>query len=153
MLDWFQFTQCFVTQFLEKLVLELAGALVCPEDFCLHFLQLGGDETFAAHGGLLARVMGGHAGQIRLGYFDKIAEDRIVTHLERFDPSGDNLALLQLANPIFPVPRSLTKLVEIDIVSIAKNPAFLERQRRIVDNCAREFFGKLRHLLNFALKL
>src|SRR5947208_15997946 len=97
--------------------------------------------------------MSGHAGQIRLGYVDKIAEVRIVTHLERFDPSGDNLALLQLANPIFPVPRSLTKLVEIDIVSIAKTLAFLAGQRRIVDNCAREFYGTLSLLLNFELNL
>src|SRR6266550_3542161 len=29
--------------------------------------------------------MRGNAGQIRPGYFDKIAEDRVVTHLERLD--------------------------------------------------------------------
>ena len=101
-----QLAQRLVAQRLEKLVLELARTLVRAENFCLHFLQLRGDETLAAHGRLFAHVMRGHAGEIRFRDLDEIAEDRVETHLERLDPGGRDLALLQLADPFFSVARS-----------------------------------------------
>ena len=57
LLNRLELTQGFVAQFLEKLVLEVLGALVRAENFCFHFLQLRRDEALAADSGLLARVM------------------------------------------------------------------------------------------------
>ena len=94
LLDRSEFTQSLVAQFLEKLVFELAGALVCAKNFRFDFLQLRGDEAFAANGGLPAGVMGGHVREVRFRHLDEIAEDRVVAHLERLDPGGGDLALL-----------------------------------------------------------
>src|SRR5207247_4878566 len=73
LLDQFQFTQSFVTQFLEKLVFELARAFVGAKDFCFDLLQFWRDETFAAYRGLLACIMRGHVRKVRFRYFDEIA--------------------------------------------------------------------------------
>src|SRR5215831_82792 len=68
LLDGSQLTQSLIAQFLKKLVLKLAGALVCAENFCFHLLQLWHDKTFAADSGLFARVALGHVAQIRFRY-------------------------------------------------------------------------------------
>ena len=79
---------------MKELVLELPGAFVCAEDFRLHFLELRRDESFAAYGRLLAGVMRRHIRKVRFGHFNEITEHGIVTHFERLDSGGCNLALL-----------------------------------------------------------
>src|SRR5437016_2975330 len=101
LLDRRQFAQCFLPQGLKELVLELTRALVGPEDFRFHLLQLRRDEALAADGRLFARVALRHVCQVRLRDLDEITEDGIEPDLERFDPCLGGLALLQLSNPGF----------------------------------------------------
>ena len=133
LLDRTELTQSSVAQFLKELVFDLASAFVCAEDFCLHFLQLGSDEAFAADGCLLARVVRRHIREVRFCHLDEIAEHGVVTHLERLDSAGRDLALLQLADPIFSFARCLPQRVQIGIKTLAENSALFQRQRRIID--------------------
>src|SRR5450759_2838076 len=71
LLDWPEFTQSLITQFLKELVFQLAGAFVCAEYFRLYFLQLGRNEAFAADGRLLALVMRRRIRKIRFCDLDK----------------------------------------------------------------------------------
>src|SRR5439155_786025 len=68
LLDRSQFTQSFVTQFLKELVFKLTRVFVRAKNFCLHFLQLWRDETFAAYGRLFARIMRRHAREVRFRF-------------------------------------------------------------------------------------
>src|SRR5437588_406531 len=141
LLDWGEFAQSLVAQFLKKVILELMRPFVRPKNFSFHLLQFRRDETLAADSRLLTRVMRGDIGQVRFRHFNEIAEDRVVAHLERFDAGRSDLALLQLANPVLAIARSLTQLVKIDIVTIAKNSAFFQRQRRIIDERSSQLLG------------
>ena len=132
-LDRSQLAQRFLAQFLEKLVLEIASPFICAQDFSFHLFQFRRDETLPAHRSLFARVMWRHAGQIRFRHFNEVTKHRVVTDLERFDSARGDLALLQFADPGFAVARCLPQLVKIDIVTVVENPAFFQRQRRIID--------------------
>ena len=44
------------------------------------------------------------------------------------------------------------QLVKISVVSVAENSAFLQRQRRIIDQRFCQFLGQRRHFLNFVLQ-
>src|SRR6266550_4750839 len=83
--------------------------------------------------------MRGNACEIRFRYFDEIAEDGVVTDLERLDPGRGDLALLELIDPTFSVTRSISQLIKIDIITVTENSAFLQSHRRIVDQRLRQF--------------
>src|ERR1700674_4315133 len=75
LLNWGEFAQSLVAQFLKKLILDLTRPFIRPKNFSFHLLQFRRDETLAAHGGLFSRVMRRHARQVRFRYFNEIAED------------------------------------------------------------------------------
>src|ERR1700731_811564 len=74
LLDWGEFAQSLVAQFLKKLILELTRPFVRPKNSSFHLLQFRRDETFTADSRLLTRVMRGHIGQVRFRHFDEITE-------------------------------------------------------------------------------
>ena len=128
------------------MVLELTRALVGPEDFRFHLLQLRRDEALAADGRLFARVALRHVCQVRLRDLDEITEDGIEPDLERFDPCLGDLALLQLSNPGFSVAGRLPQLVQVRVEAVSKNSAFLQDHGRIVEQRLTQFLCQLRHL-------
>ena len=75
-----------------------------------------------------------HARQIRFRDLDEIAEDGIEPDLERFDAGLGDLAFLQLRDPVLPLARPAAQLIEVGVEAVAKNAAFLQRQRRIIDD-------------------
>ena len=152
LLDRGEFAQSLVAQFLKKLILDLTRPFVRAENFSFHLFELRRDETFATDGRLFSRVMRRHARKIRFRYFDEITEDRVVAHLERFDGRRSDLALLQLADPVLAIARSLMQFVKIDIVTVAKNSAFFQRQRRIIDERFPQLLGQRRHFLDLILQ-
>ena len=45
------------------------------------------------------------------------------------------------------------QFVEVSVISIAKNSAFLEHQRWIIDDCSSELLSQHWHFVNLALQL
>ncbi len=80
--------------------------------------------------------MGRHAGEIRFRDLDEISEDGIEAHLERFDPGAGDFSFLQLGDPALASAGSLAQFVELFIVAIAKNTAFLQGEGRIIEQRA-----------------
>src|ERR1700730_17914133 len=113
------FLQDIVPQFLEELIFQIPCPFVSAKNLRYHILELRRDETLAADGRLLARVVRRHVSEIAFRDLDEITEDGIEPDLERFDPSGRDLALLQFGDPVFAVARRLSQLVKIDIVAVA----------------------------------
>ena len=137
---------------MEKLILKIPRPLVCAENFRLHLLQFRRDETLATDRRLLARVMRRHTGQVRFRHLDEITKDRIEPHFQRLDAGTCNFSLLQLADPVLAVARSLPQRIKIDIVTAAENSALFQGKRRIVHDGASQCLGQFRHFLDFFLQ-
>src|SRR4051812_19489562 len=83
----------------------------------------------------------------RLRHFNEVTEKRVESDLERFDSSRRDLTFLQLADPIFPLAGGGAKFVEVGVVAVPENSAFLQGERRFISQSR----GKLRsHLWHFA---
>src|SRR6266513_722426 len=115
-------------------MLKIPPALIRAQNLRLHLLQLRCDKTFASHSRLLAGVIVRHVSQVRFRYFDEIAEDRIESYLERFDPGGSDFSLLQLGDPFFAGMRRTPQVIQIGIVTVPENSAFFQSQWWIVDD-------------------
>ena len=84
---------------LEDLDLECLGPLLGAEDFPLHLLELGGDESLPSRRRLLAGIVVGNTPEIRRGDLDEIAEDGVEADLQRLDAGAGDLLLLQGGDP------------------------------------------------------
>src|SRR5256885_16116122 len=93
-----------------------------------------------------------HACKIGFRHLDEVTKHRIVADLERFDSGRGDLALLKLADPIFSLARRVSELIKIDIVTIAENSAFFQRERRIVRQRFAQFISQRGHLLDLVLQ-
>ena len=120
-------------QLLEEQGLPLQNALVGTQDLLFVLLQLGGDEALPAGDGLLAHVVRGHHGEVRLADLDVIAEDPIEADLEGGDTRTGALALLDGRDGGAAAPADLAQLVELRVDSVADHPALAHRGRRSVD--------------------
>ena len=125
-----------VAQGREQLVFELEGALLGPGDLVLVFLELGGDVALGVLDGLLADVVAGDAPALGLGLgvrdLDVVAEDLVVSDLEALDSGPANLVGLKLGDPRLTPLGVRTQLVELRVVAVADQAAFLDGQRRVV---------------------
>src|SRR5437879_12158422 len=73
LLDWGEFAQSLVAQFLKKLILELTRPFVRPKNFSFHLLQFLRDESLAADSGLIRCVMRGVICRVRFLHFNELA--------------------------------------------------------------------------------
>ena len=89
-----------------RLVLEVADALLGAEDLLLVLLELRRDEALGVDQRLLAHVVGRDPVQVRLGDLDVVAEDLVVADLERADAGALPLAASSWA--MKPLPSRLT---------------------------------------------
>ncbi len=110
----------------EELVLELARAFLRAEDFRFHLLELGRDEALGVGHGLLARVVGGHGGEVGRADLDVVAEDLVVAHLERLDAGALLLAALQVGQPRLALDRRGAQFLQRGVVAGADEAALLE---------------------------
>ncbi len=119
-------------QLVEQLELQLLRPLLRAEDFVLDLLQLGRDEPLGIDHRLLAVVMRRHAGEVGLGDFDEIPEDRIVADLERLDAGGLDLARLELRDPFLALPGGGAQLVQRLVPASANVAAVFDGGRRLI---------------------
>ena len=71
--------------------------------------------------------------QVGLGDLDEIAEDAGVADFQRLDAGPVDLPLLQLSDPFLSLPARGAQFVERLGISVAKNAALLDCQRRLID--------------------
>jgi len=134
------------------LIFKVPRPLVGSENLCLHFLQFRSDETLAAHGGLLPRVMRRDVREVRFRDLDEVTEDRIETHFERLNPSARDFPLLQFGDPMLSVTRTFSQLIELRIEAVAEDAAFLQGEWRIIQQCVTQLSRQLRHLMQLLLE-
>ncbi len=79
-------------------LLDLDAAVVRGENLAFVFFQFRRREPFRIHQRLLALVVGGGHGEVRLGDLDVVAEDRVIADLERADAGALPLALFDGRN-------------------------------------------------------
>ena len=122
---------------------ELLGALVGAEDLVLHLLELRGDEALAVGHGLLARVVVGDVGEVRLGDLDEVAEDGVELDLQRLDAGALAFVFLE-AGRSSPCRRGRrAEFVELGRLAVADDAAVAEVGGRLVGEGAFEEFGEV----------
>ena len=116
-------------QHAEQLLLAREGFVLGAEN--LLFLQLEGlgHVPLAAHGGLLADVVGGDVGEVGLGDLEVVAEDRIVADFEGRNTGSLNFLLLQRGNPILTGGGRLAEFIQFRRVSGLDHAAVVDCQR------------------------
>jgi len=119
-------------QGLEQFGLAGERLLVGAQDLALLGAQLLGRETFGVHHRLLADVIGGHRGEIRLGDLDRIAEGAVITDLQRFDAGAVLLVAFEFGDPTFAVGSKRTKAVQFRVETGAQRTAFAEVHGKFV---------------------
>ena len=149
-LDVSEAAKHFLANALEKFVFELHAALFRAENFAFHLLEFGGDEAFAVGDGLFAHVLRRDFVEVGFGDFNIIAEDGIEADLEGLDACASDFVLLKLGDPILAAAHGRPESVQGRIEAVPNQPAFFDRERRLVDNGAFEEvnesrqFGELR---------
>ena len=68
-----------------------------------------------------------------VGDLDVVAEDLVEADLEAVDPGPADLLGLVLGDPRLAAPGDLAQLVEVGVIAVADQAAFLDGQRRVVD--------------------
>jgi len=105
----------------ELLILEGAESFVGPEDFVFDLLELGRDETLGIAHGLLAGVFGRGLFEVTVRDLDEVTEDRVVLDLQRGDPGARLFAGLEIGDPLFPLGRGSSQLVDRLAVAVGED--------------------------------
>src|SRR5208282_5853670 len=132
----------------EKLILQCFGTLVRAQNLRFHFLQLGGDKSFAVYGRLFACVVGGHGAQIRIADLYKVSENGIEPDLQRLDSSPLDLSLLKRRDPIFAADRGTSQFIQCLIVPFSKHASLFEQGRWLLNQCRFQKLNEFRELGN-----
>ena len=135
-LDGIHVLQHAGAQGLELLELYPFRALVGTEDFVLHLLEFRGDIALAVSGRLLARVVPGHFGEVRLRDLDEVAEDGVELHLQTVDAGALDLARLQVGDPLFAFRAGAAEFVQFRQPAVAEQAAVLGSAGRLVHDGA-----------------
>ena len=131
-LDLAQVPCHFLPQFEEEGVFQFADLLLGAQDLLLVLFQFRRDEPLRVAHGLLADVLAFQPVQVRFRDLDVVAEDAVVVHLEGLDPGALALLLLQFGDPALSARTDHAQVVELLVVSRADEPAFRQREGRIV---------------------
>ena len=115
----------------EELSFERKDFVFRPEDFLLVFLQLLSDVTFGLRQCLLAYPVVRHLVLERVAHFKVIAENVVVTYLERGYAGGLSLALLYLQQILLAAGGYASQLVKLGVHSLAYHPALAYQLRRV----------------------
>ena len=137
LLDFWQLAEHILAHALEQFVFQLHAAFLRAEDFAFHLLQFRRDVAFAVGDGLLADVMRRDLVEIRLRDFDVIAENGIEPDFQRRDAGAPDFVRLQFRNPVLAAALGRAEFVERGIEAVADHAAFLDRQRRVIHDGAR----------------
>src|SRR6266498_1905315 len=142
-------TESLLANALKEFVFEFHAPLFGAENFALHFLQFGSDETLAIGDGLLADILRRNFVEVSFCDFDVVTEDRIETDFERLDASARDLVLLKFRDPIFASAHGGAQFVERGIEAVVYDAAFFDCERWFVQDSAFkdvDEFGKLSEL-------
>ena len=137
-----EFDQHGSAELRENFRLEGAGALFAAEDAAFHVFQFRRDEAFRVGGGLFAGVIGGDGGEVRLGDFEVVAEDRVVADFERLDAGAGDFAVLQFGDPLASFGSGAAEFVEVGIVAFADHAAVAGGRRGFVNEGGGEEFDQ-----------
>ena len=118
----------------EKPVLELGDLLLGGQHLFLVLLELGREEPLRAHQGLLADVIGRDEVEVRLGHLDVVAEDLVITDLERVDARPFPLPLLEAGDEGFAGAADRPQLVELGVEAVLDDSALGEEKGRLVED-------------------
>ena len=140
-----------------QLVFQLVSPLLGTEDFFFVLLELRRDVPLGVLDRLLADVVArdARAAGVGLGVrdLDVIAEDLVEADLEAGYPRLADLLGLELGDPGLAAAGMAAKLVELGMITVADQAAFLDRQRRIVDQGGLDLGADLRAELQGGLEL
>ena len=92
---------------------KLQNALFRAEDCAFPFFQRGGGESFSVGQRLASFVVIGNAGGIRLGYFNEVTKDIVVTNAQGTNASASSLVGLERCDRLLRVATQRTQLVEL----------------------------------------
>src|SRR5208282_3190268 len=119
-------------QFGEELQLQLAQARLRRKNLAFQFLQSRRGEALGADQRLLALVVGRSAIEMALGYLDVVAEDVVVTDLERGNAGARALGRLQLRDYRARARGERAQLVDLGVEAAMDDVAVARIYRRLV---------------------
>ena len=124
-----------VAQRQEQLVLAARWLVSSArQHLLLVLLQLGRDVALGVLERLLADVVGRDlASAVGVGDLDVVAEDLVEADLQAGDAGAADLLGLEAGDPLLAAAGDLAQLVELGVVAVADQAAFLGGQRRVVD--------------------
>ena len=131
-LDFVQLCADKITDFRENALLECKQTLVRRENLALDFFQLLGDVTLAVGESLLADIILGNLVLEAVGNLDVIAENAVVSDLQRADTRSLALAFLNLAQYLFTARRNIAKVVNILVEAVPNNAAVANIRGKLV---------------------
>ena len=134
----------FLPKLLEQFIFQRLALFIRTQDFVFYFLQFRRDEPFAVHDCLLPHILLRNHLQIRFRNFDEITEDFVKTHFKTLDASAFNLLRLITGNPVLPFRGSLAVFVQLRVITVAENAAFLDGDRRFIDDGLADKFRQFR---------
>ena len=109
-------------EILEEPGLQRANLLLGAEHRGLEVRELGGDVALGVDEGLLAVVVGGHAGGVGLRHLEVVAEHLVVADLERVDSGARALPRLELGDPPRAVSADGAQVVQLGVIPVADHP-------------------------------
>ena len=141
-LQGFEFGQDGGAELRKDFRFEGARAFFAAEDAAFHVFQFRRDEAFRVGRSLFAGVIGGDGGEVRLGDFEVVAEDRVVADFERLDAGAGDFAVLQFSDPLTSFGAGATEFVEVGVVAFADHATVARGRRGFVDEGGGEEFDQ-----------
>src|SRR5262245_54226512 len=107
--------------------LQLLDQFLGIENLGLILFQLRGDITLAVGERLLANVVLRHRFEMRLGHFNVITEDPVVSHFQRLDSCATSLSSFEMSFPFFSMRSHAPNLIELRIKTSSNKTALFDR--------------------------